>query len=139
MNRTLPSLALIACTAALAGCGSEAPIAQTAEAAAPVVQTQPGVGHIYGRWALDPAFCSADGASRVITIGEQKLDSRNYACTMTTPEVNGEGWLVTLECTGSNGAEDVTERVRFVPNEEKLELNYIDRTERNDERLVRCP
>lgn len=139
MNRSLPALALIAAAIALAGCGSEAPIAQTAEAAAPVVETQPGVGHIYGRWALDPAFCSADGASRVITIGEQKLQSRNYACNMTTPEVNGEGWLVTLECTGSNGADDVTERVRFVPKEEKLELNYIDRTERNDERLVRCP
>lgn len=139
MNRSLPAFTLIAAAIALSACGSEAPIAQTAEAAAPVVETQPGVGHIYGRWAQDPAFCSADGASRVITIGEQKLESRNYACNMTTPEVNGEGWLVTLECTGSNGADDVTERVRFVPKEEKLVLNYIDRTERNDERLVRCP
>ncbi|MDF1600447.1 hypothetical protein PZ895_11825 [Mesorhizobium sp. YIM 152430] len=72
----------------------------------------------------------------MITIGEAQLTSRNYSCAMTTPEVNGEGWLVTLECTGEN---DVTERVRFVPDEEKLKLNYIDRTERNDERLVRCP
>lgn len=139
MNRTLPALVLIASGVLVAGCGSEAPIAQTAEAAAPVVETKPGVGHIYGRWALDPAFCSADGASRVITIGEAQLTSRNYSCAMTTPEVNGEGWLVTLECTGANGADDVTERVRFVPDEEKLKLNYIDRTERNDERLVRCP
>jgi hypothetical protein len=138
MNRSLPALLLIACAAALSGCGSEAPIAETAEAAAPVVETKPGVGHIYGRWALDPAFCSADGASRVITIGEARLESRNHSCAMTTPEVNGEGWLVTLECTGVNGADDVTERVRFVPDEEKLKLNYIDRTERNDERLVRC-
>lgn len=125
-------------TFGLAACGAEAPIAETAEAAAPVVTSQPGVSHIYGRWATDPGFCAMDGGNRAITIGDGQLESQNYRCTMTTPTVNGEGWLVTLECKGTSGAEDVTERVRFVPDEDKLKLNYIDRTERNDERLTRC-
>ena len=137
MIKTSTVVALIACPLVLSACGAEGPIAQTAEASPPVIATQPGVGHIYGRWALDPAFCTADGGSRAITIGEGRVEAPDHSCTMTTPEVNGEGWLVTLECSGGSEG-PVTERVRFVPMEEKLELNYIDRAERNDEQLTRC-
>lgn len=123
----------------LAACGSERPIAQTAEAAAPVIESSPGVSFIYGRWALDPASCSIDSTARFLTIGEGRLEAQNYTCTMTTPEVNGEGWLVTLECAGASPGVNVVERVRFVPDQGALVLNYIDRTQNNDQRLARCP
>ncbi len=123
----------------LAACGSERPIAQTAEAAAPVIESSPGVSSIYGRWASDPAFCSTDGTARFLIIGDGRLETRNHACTMTTPQVNGEGWLVTLECTGATSGDKVVERVRFVPDQGALVLSYIDRTQNNDERLARCP
>ncbi len=139
MNKLLSVVTLIVSPLVLSACGSESPIAQTAEAAPPVVATEPSVNQIYGRWATNPAFCSSGLNNRTIVIGESKLESPDRTCAMTTPEPNGEGWLVTLECTGANGGDSATERVRFVPATDKLELNFVDRAERNDERLTRCP
>lgn len=139
MNKLLSALTLIVVPLVLSACSAESPIAQTAEAAPPVIATKPSVGQIYGRWATNPAFCSAGLNNRTIVIGESKLESPDRTCTMTTPEPNGEGWLVTLDCTETNGGANATERVRFVPSADKLELNFVDRTERNDERLARCP
>lgn len=135
MNRSLSAAALFACPILLYGCGAEAPIAQTAEAAPPVVETQPGVSQIYGRWAANAGSC----ASGAITIGDGKLETPERTCIVTPPERNGEGWLATLECSGRNGGENTGERVRFVPSGDRLELNFVDRAERNDEHLARCP
>lgn len=137
MRKVLSALALFACPLILSACGEDSPIARTAEAAPPVVQTEPDVSNIYGRWARSAAFCNAPGDDRTTTIADGRLATGDRTCTMAAPERNGEGWLATLECSGTE-SEPATERVRFVPAQDALELKFIDRIDNNDERLSRC-
>jgi hypothetical protein len=135
MKHPVISISSLGLLMLLTACGDEGPIAETADASPPVVETEPGVGEIYGRWAAEAEWCM-NAPDNTILIRDGRFEGKENSCEMSQPERNGEGWLVNLDCRTAGMETD--ERVRLTPQGEELRITYIDRQDANEVHLQRC-
>jgi hypothetical protein len=134
----------------LAGCGGDAPPAQSSSAqpAAPAVApagdkapsgkpaTDADLKPLLGTWALDPAQCGG----QLLTISKTRFEGPGSGCDISGFVDNGNGsYTASMTCaaSGQTSAERISMRPIFAPTGEGIDLIYIDRKNLASE-VLRC-
>lgn len=126
---------------------SQAPAAETpatpAEPTPPAVpepmptEESPFTAAVAGRWAADPAWCTAEeGEGSAIEISEELFEGRENVCAIEELTEDGTAWVAALSCRSEGGTS--REKIRMEPSGDTMTLTYLDRGVEGV-KLNRCP